>query len=70
MSEWRSFATKPISGQAVIVTHERESTREAGRYIEINNEPYIVVIDEVGTGPLSIKTKFLSVRWFTHWKEV
>ena len=70
MSEWKSFATKPRNGQPVIVMHEKEETRYAGMYIEFKKEPYIVMVDDVDTELLSIKTKFLSVRWFTHWKEV
>ena len=70
MSEWKSFATKPHNGQQIIVIHEREETRYSGVYIEYGGKIHLLVIDDVDTKLLSIKTKMLPAGWFTHWKEV
>ena len=71
MSEWKSFATnKPYNGQPIIALNERAEIRYSGVYIEYGGNIHLVVIGDIDTGILSIRTKMLPLEWFTHWKEI
>ena len=71
MSEWKSFATnKPCNGKTIIAMHEQVEIKYSGVYIEYGDKTHLVVIDDIDTGILGIKTKMLPLGWFTHWKEI